>query len=129
MATARDFVTFALQRAGIVRIGRDPKAAEMLDGINALNDMLQSWTIDGLDLSETLPLDANSTITIADAYHMGVKYNLTLDIADKYGAPASARIVEIAEREKRLIGNQLLSFDDISHESGLTQGYLVSETE
>jgi hypothetical protein len=43
--TARDIVTTALEENGIIRLGRDPKAAELDACIRRLNGMLKSWSL------------------------------------------------------------------------------------
>ena len=48
MATARDVVKRALQKIGALVKSEAPSADEASDGLNALNNMLGSWTNDGL---------------------------------------------------------------------------------
>jgi len=48
MSTARDVVKRSLQKIGVLVKSEAPSADEASDGLNALNNMLGSWTNDGL---------------------------------------------------------------------------------
>ena len=48
--TINDLVTRSLQLAGVVGMNRTPSAAEMIDGIATLNEMLEAWALDGMDM-------------------------------------------------------------------------------
>lgn len=48
MATIRDAVTRGLQWAGVVALGRDPRAAEAGVGLEAVQSLLDQWMQDGM---------------------------------------------------------------------------------
>ena len=69
MTTARDIITRALQRNGILTKGESPSGDEASDGLSALNDMIASWSNDSLliyaRISESFPLvSGQSSYTI-----------------------------------------------------------------
>jgi hypothetical protein len=69
MTTARDIITRALQRNGILTKGESPSGDEASDGLTALNDMIASWSNDSLliyaRISESFPLvSGQSSYTI-----------------------------------------------------------------
>lgn len=80
MTTCRDVVTRALQMSGVVRLGRDPKAAEAEAGMVSLQSLYDEWVSGGMfgrltDLYKTASYTANegeritadgATITIPD---------------------------------------------------------------
>lgn len=63
MATALNIITRAMRLAGVYRKGESPDADEAQDGLNALNTMLDSWSIERLFVyyivEESLTLVAN----------------------------------------------------------------------
>lgn len=54
MATARDLITGALRLIGAVSTNETPSAAEQSDALSALNDLLASWSNEGLVVFQTL---------------------------------------------------------------------------
>ena len=65
MTTARNIITRALQRNGVLTKGESPSGDEASDALSALNDMLASWSNDSLliygRLSESFPLVGGQT--------------------------------------------------------------------
>jgi hypothetical protein len=69
MATAQDIIEGAIQALGVLGDGDTPTASELADGLEYLNEMLDSWTIDSLMvyqiLQETKAITSGTTsITI-----------------------------------------------------------------
>lgn len=52
MATARDLIKGSLRLLGVIASGETPTAAEVADGLSALNDMIDSWSNDGFHIFE-----------------------------------------------------------------------------
>jgi hypothetical protein len=48
MATCRDIITRALQVSGIVALGRDPRAAESVFGLEVLQGLYDQWATSGM---------------------------------------------------------------------------------
>lgn len=63
MTTARSIIKSAMRKAGILTKTQDPSADEVTDGLNMLNDMLDSWSNDSMVIYartlENFTLDAN----------------------------------------------------------------------
>lgn len=51
--TPRDLITGSLRLIGVVASGETPPASELTDGMSALNDMLDSWSVEGLIVYKT----------------------------------------------------------------------------
>lgn len=69
MTTARNIITRALQRNGVLTKNESPSGDEANDGLSILNDLMESWSNDSLliyaRLSESFPLvSGQSTYTI-----------------------------------------------------------------
>jgi hypothetical protein len=52
--TVRDLITNSLRLIGAIATGETPSASELADGIVVLNDMLGSWSTDGLIIPQTV---------------------------------------------------------------------------
>jgi hypothetical protein len=115
--TARDVVAFAMRK--IVGNGNDAEAPEADDALERLNDMVAMWRIDGLDLG--LPVLAlGDILKLPDEYVSALKFNLRIACHDHYDAPITALDAESAIMGKRLIGNRLLQFNDLTAPTTLT---------
>lgn len=68
MTTARQFINRALKKIGILGVGETISAEEAADGLVVLNDMLDSWSVDGglvyTDTVETFTLTTAASYTI-----------------------------------------------------------------
>jgi hypothetical protein len=69
MTTARDIITRALQRVGVLTKGESPSGDEAVDGLTMLNSLLSSWSNDSLLIyartAESFPLvSGQATYTI-----------------------------------------------------------------
>lgn len=80
MATVRDIVTRAYRKIGTVGINETTPAAEMAQGVTALNSMIHAWKLIGVDLEWADQAEAD-TFDLADEYHEGVVYLLASRLA------------------------------------------------
>lgn len=77
--TGRDLISAALRKIGVLAQGESLEAAEATDGLAAINQMLSSWSTEGLlifSVTEESPL----TLTVGDST---VTLGLTGDIANR----------------------------------------------
>jgi len=77
MATASEIVTRAFRRLNIIRPNADPSATQADYGLNAFNEMLDSWAASGVDVTADLP--------IAAKYERGVVALLAQRLAPDFG--------------------------------------------
>ena len=82
--TIGDLVTRALQLAGVVGMNRAPSAAEMNDGIDTLNEMLNAWALDGMDLRLGELFQGDSDL-LDPAFVKGIRYSLAVELAGAHG--------------------------------------------
>ncbi len=92
--TAQDMCLFALRK--IYGNGIDPDADAISDAMERLNDMLALWDASGARTGATHPLISSTALNVPSAFLMGIKYNLTLRLADHYGRQLSPEIVKHA---------------------------------
>lgn len=79
MATARDTIKGALRLIGVIASGETPTAAEQTDGLQALNEMLQSWSAEGL-LVPAVTREELTLIPAQSAYTIGVGGNFATSV-------------------------------------------------
>lgn len=124
MATASDLVTWALRKLAIVPSGGIPSASELSDGVEALNEMLAEWKIDGIDLGLST-LAASSTVSVDDAYIRAIRYNLAEDICEDYGQPVPPNVARRAELGRRILTAAKFTINDVTFDVGLTENWLA----
>lgn len=88
MATARDIITRALKRLRVLASGETPTSDEAADCLDALNDMLSAWAINGIDLAH-LPLTLNDTLDVPDDHVEPITLNLARRAGGLFGASLS----------------------------------------
>lgn len=118
MQTVRDIVTDALSIARIVGLGRTPKAKEMTFGVQALNDMLSQWVVEGIDLEQSELVESDEP-TFDATYLRGVKYNLAAALAEgPWGGEMSQGALNAATEGKMFIRNAVSVMEPFSFENG-----------
>lgn len=65
-----DIVTAAMRKINALATGETPTAAELKDGITALNDVLETWNIENLSIYGSLPT-TYATVAGKNTYTMG----------------------------------------------------------
>ena len=100
MATVLDVVTGALKLLEVRTAESPVTAAEAEDGLTALNDMMNEWNIDGVNVGyETL--DEITDELFVDLGAIGaIKANLAVYIAPEYGRLVNDTLVARADRSK-----------------------------
>jgi len=116
MTTARDMITRSLRAIGVLHSTETPSADEALDGLSALNDMLNSWIYTGIDLEHATIESLNDVLPYPDD-HMGpIRWNLAVRLAPDYGVELTAAVVALAKEGfdqmlRAYMRNDELSFD------------------
>ena len=90
MTTVRDIVERAHRKIGVAPLD-EPLTAEMADnGLDAFNEMLSAWALDGITLSPAFT-DATlaDTFPLADKFREGTVYLLAERLRPDYTRPAT----------------------------------------
>ena len=69
--TAYNLITAAMRKLGVLAVGEVPSADEANVGLNALNDVIETWNIEGLALVGGLPVAFN-TVAGTNTYTIGI---------------------------------------------------------
>lgn len=103
MATVLDVVTGALKLLEVRAAESPVTAAEAQDGLTALNDMMNEWNVDGINVGyETL--DNTDDELFVDLGSIGaIKSNLAVYIAPEYGRIVAPSLQERADRSKKSV--------------------------
>lgn len=74
MGTVRDLIAGSMRLIGAIATGETPAASEQADGLVALNDMLDSWSTEGLTVFDKVR-EEFSLVANQASYTMGVAGN------------------------------------------------------
>jgi len=107
MATVLDIVTGALQLLEVRTAESPVTATEANDGLTALNDMMNEWNVDGINVGyETL--DSTTDELFVDLGSIGaIKSNLAVYIAPEYGRIVSPDLADRADRSKKSVRHSI----------------------
>lgn len=111
MATAEDVATRALKRLGLVAAGDSPAAADVADGVTALNAMIAAWEADWLS-GDVLPL--------ADRFEQATVALLAVRLAEDFGAAVGPVLARDAENGWRQIQSAFFAVPQSQFENALT---------
>lgn len=117
MATARDLITMSLRTLGVLHSGETPSAEEADDALDTLNQLMNSWRYEGIDL-EWVPITSlNTTLPYPDDHIGPFRHNLAVALSPDYGIQVTPTIAGLAKQgydqmQKEYMDNRLLSVDD-----------------
>jgi len=77
----------------------EPTAAELRDTLEALNDMLSSLVVNGINVSHQ-PLALDDNLNLDEAHMKGVKAMLAVQIAPEFGAAVDPQVAFDAQMGK-----------------------------
>lgn len=88
MTTALDIVTRAYRKLGVSGMG-EALDAEMVDeGVDALNDMMHGWKLQGVDITHT-SLASDDAFPLGPEFQEGTVYLLASRLSSNFEVPAS----------------------------------------
>jgi len=92
MAKVNEIVVDALENL-VTQADETPiEASEGRAAIRTLNDMMAMWAAQGVNLGYTNVADLGDTVTVAPGAILGIKANLAIHLAPKYGLPISPEL-------------------------------------
>ena len=105
--TALEVVTAALRLLGVQTAESPVEAVEGVDGLEALNDMMNEWNVDGIDVGYE-SLEKPADILYVDLGSVGaIKSNLAMYIAAEYGRVVTDELRKRAKRGKAALRGSL----------------------
>lgn len=135
MASVIQIVERARRRLGIDASEEPVTAKEAADGMDALNDMLGEWRLDGLIASaptlrqntDLVSLETAGRGTLTDEANEAVSSCLAIRLADNYGATASAGLISQCNAGKAALSKASLAIDDLQTHQDAALLYMPSQ--
>lgn len=107
MPTALDIVTGALKLLEIKPDESSITASEAEDGLTALNDMMNEWNVDGINIGYESLDDTESELYVNLGAVGAMKANLAVYIAPEYGRVVTDALFERAKRSKKALRSSI----------------------
>jgi hypothetical protein len=121
MATARSFITRALQKAKIRTAETPIEPNEMQDGLDALNDMLISWE-QVMSLGFTPVADIDIEVRVPRSAHAAIKSELAIILGAEYSMPPDPVLIAEAKARKDELMIAVVSIGDVAFPDTLPVG-------
>jgi hypothetical protein len=119
VATYRDIVNQALRELGVLHSGEVANADEGANGLTALNQMLNSWLYDGIDLEHITATGLTDVLPYPDDHHSAFAYNLAMRLAPQFGVAPTPVLIAMAAQGFRYMQNRYLKIRPLSADIGL----------
>jgi P22 tail accessory factor len=97
MTTARDIIERAFRKPGVVASDEPMTADQAENGVNAMNDMMHGWLLDGIDVGH-VDLELADVFPLEPQYVEGTVYLLAERLSPDYSAPANFSPREFKQR-------------------------------
>jgi hypothetical protein len=121
MTTARDLITMSLRTLGVLHSGETPSAEEGSDGLDTLNQLMNSWLYEGIDLEWTTLTSLNDTIDYPDDHIGPFRYNLAVALSPDYGIQVTPAIAALARNGYDQLRREYLDNRELSVDNGLLE--------
>jgi hypothetical protein len=96
-----------------------PDFATMRDAIDRLNEMLEGWKLDGIDLRQPT-LAIGDEVYIDQAHVKAVVDSLAVELLRDHGFEVSGTVYGVAEAGKDQLRVALFEMDDLAADTALT---------
>jgi hypothetical protein len=116
--TVHDLIRRSMRALGVLRSGENPSAAEAADALDTLNDMLNAWRQEGIDL-EHLTLALTDVLPYPDDHVACIRYNLSVELAAEYGVGLSPSVAMQARRTFLALRSQYMQPVELSVDDAL----------
>ena len=88
--TANELIRRSLRSLGVLYHNESPTSDEATDALATLNDMLNAWLLEGMDLEVYENLELTDTLPYPDDHISAMRYGLAVELAPKAGQGAQA---------------------------------------
>ena len=113
MTTFRVIIDDAFREIGVLEKGENADADEIQDGLRALNRMLNSWRLSGIDLEYLTETSVSDDIPYPPEDEGPIVYNLALRLAGQFGVKVSQETAAYAGEGYRQIQNKYLKIREL----------------
>lgn len=120
--TYLDLIRRAMRSIGVLHHAENPTDSEAQDALDTLNDMLEAWRIEGVDL-EYLTASLTDTVPYPNDHIAAMRYNLAAELAGEYGAEIPPVVAVRASELFKMLRSQLMKVDTLSVDDALNPIY------
>ena len=129
--TANELIRRSLRSLGVLYHNESPTNDEANDALATLNDMLNAWLLEGMDLEVYENLELTDTLPYPDDHISAMRYGLAVELAPEYGVQVSTEVAAMAGKTYTALrafycDPDTLSTDSMLHPYNNTNG-LYSE--
>ena len=97
MTTNSDFINDTARKLFIINYSEVLENEQAESVLRALNRMMSSWIVDGIDIGWYEQTDLGETLPIEAKYERGVMANLALEIAPDFESVPTPQLITIAQ--------------------------------
>lgn len=112
LLTYQDLIKRAMRSLGVLHHAESPTADEAADALNTLNDMLNSWRLEGIDL-EHIEGELTDEVPYSNESIPAIRYNLAMELAPEFGVEPSMVIVARATNAYRALQAEYSDPDEL----------------
>lgn len=113
MTTYRVIIEDAMREIGVLHKGESADADEIQDGLRALNRMLNSWRLSGIDLEYLSETAVGDDLPYGEEDEGPIVYNLAAALAAQFGVKITPELAMHSSTGYRQIRNKYLKIKDL----------------
>ena len=121
MTTARDLITMSLRTLSVLHVGETPAAEDADDALDTLNQMVNSWINNGLDMEWVTMTSLDDTVPYPDDHIGPLRHNLAMHLSPDYGVSPSMTVAALAQSGYEMLRKRYLVNRELVIDSPLTR--------
>lgn len=114
MTTYRVIIEDAMREIGVLHKGESADADEIQDGLRALNRMLSSWRMSGIDLEYISESSVSDDLPYGEEDEGPIVYNLAVALCAQFGVKVSAELAMHSTQGLQQIRNKYLKIRELT---------------
>lgn len=121
--TVNDLIRRAMRSIGVLHHNEEPSSDEAADALQTLNDMLNAWIYEGMDLEFAADLVLTDTLPYPDDHAAAFRYALAVELAPEYGVQPPPAVLAMAANYKSALKTRYIDPDTLGTDPFLSPVY------
>ena len=121
--TVNDLIRRSLRSIGVLNHAEEPTAEEASDALQTLNDMLNAWIYEGMDLEFAADLVLTDALPYPDDHAAAFRYALAVELAPEFGVQPPPAVLAMAASYKEALKTRYLDPDTLAADAFLSPIY------